>query len=194
MTARYRAAPVEARAPDDGQAFDPDLGGTWASAREEWRDEEQQWTRAAEESWRHRRALYDLAREWMHRNDTIAALFAWITFVGPVVAVARDYLVLETGSGTVDLRAETAVLSVVERARTGGRRGDAVAETWRARWLEREATATETGVPLALGVLSLGRELTGIPLVGADHVTVTSVDGDVVCPIGAIAYVRVASG
>jgi len=25
-------------------------------------------------------------------------------------------------------------------------------------------------------------------------VTVTSVDGDVVCPIGAIAYVRVASG
>ena len=49
-------------------------------------------------------------------------------------------------------------------------------------------------MPLALGVLSLGRELTGIPLVGADHVTVTSVDGDVVCPIGAIAYVRVASG
>jgi hypothetical protein len=170
------------------------LGDAGAAVRAEWRADEEEWTRAAVERWRHERSLLDVILECMHRGDTIALRLGHITFTGRVQAIGDDLVALAAPDGRVDLRVDDhvpLVARVVERARTGGTRGGAVT-TFRARLLELEMDEldVEIGTPLAGGDVVCG-QLT----VGRDHVIVherdhTDTGTGTVIALAAVAWVR----
>ncbi len=171
---------------DAGQS---ELGDAGGAVREEWRAEEEEYARAAAAQWAHGRGLVDIARELMHRGDTVAVTTGAVTFTGVVAHVGLDVLRLATAAGSVDVRlaALTAgsgarrhtrltapvVLRITDRARAGGRRGGAGTETFRARLLEHEADAIE----VRLGSLLLQEELRGVVTVGRDQLCVSDRDG-----------------
>lgn len=171
--------------PDAGHA---DLGGAAGAMREAWRSEEEAYTRAAAAQWAHGRGLVDIARELMHRGDTIALSAGRVTFTGSVSHVGIDLLRVRTPSGLVDvnLAAVTTgsgatrsarllapiVLRVVERARTGGRRAGGGPETFRAQLFEYE---TEE-VVIRVGSMLVDEELRGTSKVGRDQLCVVDAD------------------
>jgi hypothetical protein len=174
--------------------FDPSLAELAAEARAAWRDDELEWTSAAYEQWCHGRTLVDRAREHLHRGDRIAvtARPGAVPLAGRVVGVADDALALGTAGGRVDvpLRGDRAVAwRVVERARTGGSHGAAVGG-FRARLLELEAA----GAMVDVGTAVLDRVACGRLTVGRDHVVVDDGDTVTVIGMGAIDWVRAASG
>jgi hypothetical protein len=122
----------------DDFAGDPDLGLSAGALREQWRLEEEEYARAAEQQWAHDRTLLDVARELMHRGDTVAIEMADTMFTGIVVAVGGDYLQLLTSGGPVDvcIGGTPLVLRVLERASAGGCRVIPGSQTFRARLLE----------------------------------------------------------
>jgi hypothetical protein len=174
-----------------------DFGDAAAAARSEWRADEEAWTRAAVERWLHERTLLDVARECLHRGDTVNVRFADRVFCGRVGAVGDDLFSLELVEGRVDVAATRAapfVLRVAARARSGGARGDHVT-TMRARLLELELAGCEVEIGL-----SVGDTVRGHMSVGRDHVVVRSpgtttqagtadVAGSAVVPMGAVAWV-----
>jgi len=108
-----------------------DIGDAASVVRAEWRADEEEWTRAGLERWRHERSLLDLLRECMHRGDTIALSLSLgtFTFTGCVIAVGVDLVTLNLADGPVDVCCNPEaplVVRVTERARSGGTRGDAV--------------------------------------------------------------------
>jgi hypothetical protein len=179
----------------------PDLGATAGRLREEWRAEEEEWSRAAAAQWAHGRRLVDIARELMHRGDTVSVSTARSAFTGQVTHVGVDVLRLHTAGGLVDvhLAALTAggdggrhvrlpapiVLRVLERARSGGRAG-AGPDTLRAGLLEYESDAVE----VVVGSLLLEDELRGAITVGRDHLRVCDRDGgEAYLPLAWISWV-----
>jgi hypothetical protein len=169
---------------------DADLGGMAGALREEWRAEEEEYARAAAAQWGHGRRLVDVARELMHRGDTVAVTAGDLTFSGQIVYVGVDLLQLQTADGgALDVQlallttaregtresrvAAPVVLRVVERARSGGRRPGPAADTFRARLLEHEAD----GVEVVLGSVLLREELRGTLTVGRDQVRVCDPGG-----------------
>lgn len=166
-------------------AADPVLAARAAEARAEWRTEEEEWTRAEAERWVHRRSLADLAREYLHRGDTVEVIAGACGFRGILARVGRDWLQVLTGAGPVDVPlANGVVLRRVERAVTGGCRDDGSVATFRARLLEYEAS----GVAVVVGDWSTTTEMHGRVAVGGDHVVVTG-DG-VETALGRIAWIR----
>jgi hypothetical protein len=176
----------------EGRAFepsDPELGSAAASIREEWRADEEEWSRAAAQQWAHGRSLLDVARELMHRGDTVAVVVGETSFTGEVVDVGDDCLRLRAGDDTVDVRLTVpvpgmgdrdvgagpapVVLRVLRRARAGGRSGSDGASTLRARLLEYEADGAE----IELGSALFHADLVGRLTVGRDHVHVRDRDG-----------------
>src|SRR5574341_358524 len=87
----------------DPLELDPGLGGTAGRMRDDWRTDEEEWTRAAAAQWTHGRRLLDIARELMHRGDQVAVKAAGSTFTGEVVHVGADYLRLRTAGAPVDV-------------------------------------------------------------------------------------------
>jgi hypothetical protein len=178
----------------------PDLAPTGAAMRAEWRDEEEEWMRAAAQHWAHGRSLHDVARDFMHRGDTIEAVAAGRSFTGRVDFVGDDFVELRTPTRRVEVRTVFAdgrgdalaplVLRVVEKARAGGHRGVPGASTMRARLLEREAGAR----PAVLGSMLLADEVRGHVGVGRDHVTVRSDGPDTVVPLAWVSWVTSARG
>jgi hypothetical protein len=175
--------------------------------REEWRAEEEEYTRAAATQWAHSRTLIEIARELMHRGDVVAVTAGSATFTGTVTHVGLDLLRLRTPGGTTDvsLAAVTTgsgerrrvrllapvVLRVVERARAGGRSAHRGVETFRARLLEHETDAE----PVVVGSLLLEEELRGALTVGRDQVCVTDRDGrETYVPLAWISWVTRPSG
>ena len=159
------------------------IGDAAASARAAWRAEEEEWTRAAVEQWHHGRTLLDVVRDCMHRGDTIALRVGAATVAGTVCAVGDDVVSLAAPDGRVDVPLDPTTAStvrVVERARTGGTRGEPCT-TFRARLLELEAS--KLGVEIAM---TGGDAVRGRLVVGRDHVVV----GDDVVAFAAIASVR----
>lgn len=188
-----------------GEAFDPgdaDLGGAAASMREAWRADEEEWSRAAAAQWAHGRSLVDIARELMHRGDTVAVATGDATFTGEVTDVGVDVMRLRTGRGPVDVALALVtsgsgerrtvrlpapvVVRVVARARSGGRRASGALSTFRARLLEHEADGAE----VALGSVLLGEQLSGTVTVGHDQVHVRDRDGgETYVPLAWISWV-----
>jgi len=175
-------------------AFD-DLEPIFGAAREAWRAEEEEYTKAALRQWARHRDLLDVVRELQHRGDTISVQVGRVVFVGVVDAVGRDYLQLRTDGGRVDIRlashtpegAPIPVVRVVRRARHGGRRAEANAPSFRARLLEYDGDEIEAVV----GVPSVEDELRGCLVIGRDHVVVRDRDGgETYVPFGAVAWVR----
>jgi hypothetical protein len=199
MASGYR--PVAMTAGDAFDAADADLSTTAGSMREEWRADEEEWSRAAAAHWAHGRSLVDIARELMHRGDTVAVTAGETTFTGEVTDVGLDVLRLRTATGTVDLQLAAVttgsggrratrlpapvVLRVVTRARSGGRRASGHATTFRARLLEHEADAIE----VTLGSVLLDGELSGLVTVGRDQVHVCDRGGETYVPLAWISWV-----
>ena len=167
MGSRYRSPSAPQDAPlflrrlrcSDDPVTDPldrvDIGDAAAVVRAEWRADEEEWTRAALERWRHDRSLLDVLRECMHRGDTITVCPGSVTFTGRVEAVGDDLLALAAPDGRVDVQCHAdapLVVRIAERARTGGTRGDAVT-TFRARLLELEMAEGE----VEIGTRAVGR-------------------------------------
>jgi len=190
-------------AADELDAGGPDLGAAAGSMREAWRVEEEEWSRAAAAQWAHGRTLVDIARELMHRGDTVAVTAGGATFTGEVTDVGLDVLRLRTAAGPVDVQLGAVttgsgehrhvrlpapvVLRVIARARSGGRRAGGGPETFRARLLEHEADAAE----VVIGSTLLGEELWGMLTVGRDQLLVSDRDGsETYLPLAWISWVR----
>ena len=177
----------------------PDLARTGAALRAEWRDEEEEWMRAAAQHWAHGRDIHDVTRDLMHRGDTVEALVTGRSFIGLVSFVGDDVMELRTGSGRVDVRLTQGdrrgpiapiVLRVVEKARSGGGRPAPAATTMRARLLERESAAQR----VVLGSPLLPEEVRGHVGVGRDHVTVRGDSPDTILPLEWVSWVAPARG
>ena len=167
-----------------------DLRTAAARVRAEWRADEEQWATAAHEQWRHTRTLLDVARDHLHRGDTIALRWAGAPapVTGRVLEVAGDALALDTVGGQVHVPLGAGVpiaWRVVERAVHGGRRsGDPL--TFRARLLELESAGA------AVAVAAFDDEvLCGTLRVGRDHVEVAAADVTWVVALSAVRWVRV---
>jgi hypothetical protein len=172
---------------DDDQDPPPDLGAAGAAMREEWRAEQESVTDDAVEQWRHSRTFLDLARDLMHRGDHVSIAAGPHRAVGVIVEVARDRLAVfdEAHDARVDVQvAETIPLSltVVERARAGGRSGAQFA-SFRARLLELEGRAVTIATTLGPD------RVTGTLGVGVDVVMVTTAVGETLLPLSTVASV-----
>ena len=166
-------------------ATDPALAAEAAAARAEWRAEEEEWTRAEAERWAHQRSLADLAREYLHRGDTVEVYVAGARFRGLLSRVGDDWLRVETDGGAADVfLGAGVVLRRVVRARAGGRRDDGTVRTFRARLLELEAE----GAPVIVSAPSFDSDLRGYLTVGADHIIVT--DDDVETALSCVSWVQ----
>lgn len=169
---------------DDGE-----LRATSAALRAEWRDDEEAWTRAAFDRWEHGRTLVDIARECMHRGDTVMVTTAHVLLRGAIRAVGPDTVRLVDDEGMVDVHLaddSPIVLRVFTRARSGGSRCFDDACAFRARLLEHE-----TARSVELGTYEFPDVLEGELRVGADHVRVRSRDaGDTFVPLRTVAWVR----
>jgi len=166
------------------------LGDAAAAARADWRADEEAWTRAAEEQWRHNRTMRDVIRDAMHRGDRLAFVFPATTLTGGVIAVGDDVVVLDTIDGPVDVNIAgpvPLVVCVVERARTGGTRG-ALLTTLRARALEHEMDARDVRV----GCWTAPGVFEGRVRVARDHLVVTEHEGggEIVLALTAVAWMR----
>ncbi len=172
----------------DDLSGDPDLGTSAAELREQWRLEEEEYIRAAEQHWAHRRTLLDVCRELMHRGDAVAVELVDTTFTGTMVAVGEDYFQLRTAAGAVDVRVTgtALVVRVVKRATAGGCHGEPASRTFRARLLEHEVAGNEVTVGSSAG----GERLTGCVFVGRDQVQLRGHGADVYVPLSWIAWMR----
>jgi hypothetical protein len=172
----------------DDLSNDPTLEAPASALREEWRLEEEEYTRAAEQHWAHSRTLRDVARELMHRGDRVALELAGTVYRGTVVAVGDDYLELATAAGSIDVRiaATPLVVRVIERVDAGGCRAEPGSPTFRARLLEHEMI----GGDLVVGTTSGSGSLQGSIVVGRDQVRVRSDQSDAYLAIEGIAWTR----
>ena len=169
---------------------DGDLRARSAALRAEWRDEEEEWTRAAFEHWEHGHTLVDIARDCMHRGDTVTFTTPHVVIRGVIDAVGLDTVLVVDDDRVTDVHlveSGAIVLRVVRRARAGGTRGSAASSTFRARLLEHESMPT-----VELGTFTLPDTLRGELRVGADHVRVRSHDAaESFVPTSSVAWVRV---
>ncbi len=182
----------------DELPLDDDLRARAAELRREWRADEEEWSLAALEHFRHGRTLVDVLHAVMHRGDEVllgdgAGACRGLPAVRGVVAhVGEDWCRLEGPGGVVELPVTTAapVVRVVERSPRGGRGGDPDAPaTWRARLLELEVAQA----PCAAG-LTTGELVAGAVSVGGDHVVVGADANAVYVPMGALAWLRPSGG
>jgi hypothetical protein len=168
---------------------DGDLRARSAAVRAEWRDEEEAWTRAAFEHWEHGRTFADIARECMHRGDTMSLATPHVLLRGVIAAVGSDTVRVVDREATTDVHLVAAaafILRVLERARSGGARSTDSSSTFRARLFEHETISA-----IDLGLFTHADVLTGELRVGADHVRVRSRDGiDSFVPTSSVAWVR----
>lgn len=122
---------------------------------------------------RRRRTVGDLARQAMHRADTVTVEVAGRSLTGVVDAVGLDYLVLLTPVAAVDVRLDAAVLRITP-SRTGGHDARPGSATFAARLAEYE----ETSETVTLLLTAPPGELTGSVAVAAgDHVRIAGGDG-----------------
>jgi len=152
-----------------------------------WRAEEEAWARAAFERWQLGQSLADVARDCMHRGDTVRLSFAAVTFTGAIVGVGTDIVCVATvAPARVDiaLGSDAPFVMRVVPARGGGGRGDGTVTTFRARLRELDGSRVDVG-------LGNGSALTGVLRVGVDHVQTVDDDGArVYAPTGSVCWVR----
>ncbi len=166
------------------------LGDVGAAARAAWRADEEEWTRAAFEAWEHERALVDVARDCMHRGDTVALLMSQRVFSGLVLAVGDDFVRVGRAKDYVDVRMGAHaqfILRVLTPAQAGGSRGTTGMATFRACLLQLEVD----GVEVELGVHATLDAMVGLIHLGGDHVRLEVGDGGrAYVPIGSVSWVR----
>lgn len=173
----------------------PDAGlrARAAELRAEWRAEEEEWSRAALESFEHSRTLVDVLRTAMHRGDDVVLGSGGDAVRGVLAHVGDDWCMVHAPGGAIDVPvcATAPLVRVVERSRRGGTSGaPTAARAWRARLFEHEMGRD----PCVLAVAG-GERLVGRLRVGSDHVIVdetprrTSDHRDVFVPLVAVLWV-----
>ncbi len=178
----------------------PDAGlrARAAELRAEWRAEEEEWSRAALESFEHSRTLLDVLRALMHRGDGVLLGTGPDALRGVVVHVGDDWCLLDTPGRAVGVPVGRVapVVRVVDRSRRGGTTGVRTAPTtWRALLFEHEMGRDPCVVAVAGGERLVGRLR-----VGADHVIVDEPargagdDRPVFVPLGAVLWVAAGAG
>jgi hypothetical protein len=170
-----------------------DLEEVAAAIRSEIRLEAEEAEREAAVSAAMRRDVADVARELMAHGDTVAIDVGQCSFVGPILAVGSDVVTLETGSSTgsrVDVNLKFLQrMRVVNRARSGGRRGArGSTASFRARLLEVQLS----GEVIEAGIAGSGEPVTGpVALVGSDHIALGEEAGpEWFVPFTSLAFVR----
>jgi len=164
-------------------SIDPELLAAGAELRQEWRADEEMWTRAAETRWRRSRTLADVACALASRGDAVVVHALGITLVGQIAAVGRDVLVLTTADGVIDVvTGAVTLVRVTARGAGHGRRPPLV--SLRARLVEREESRVRTLVAAATS------SATGTLRVGAEHLEVDDAGTAIFVPFTAIAFVR----
>jgi hypothetical protein len=154
------------------------------AARAQWRADEDEWSRAALEHWEHGRGLVDVARDCMHRGDTVTIVFASVAWSGGIVAVGHDVVCIDAGSARVDVRIapDAPFVLRVRRGSAGPAQARGVITTFVARVRELDGTAVCIGT--ASGALE------GRLRVGRDQVRLTDGDASAYVPTGSIWWVR----
>ncbi len=161
-----------------------------ASARHDWREEQEALTADAVEQFHHGRDLRGLLQECMRNGDRVAVASGSHRAVGLIVELADDLIaVRNVGSGRLDFQLQPGQpfeVIVQERA-IGQPGGDEIASgSFRARLLHREASDVESTV----GSLLRAEPLDGKLVVGADHVRVVGRGGgETILPLSTVAYV-----
>lgn len=157
---------------------DPELAEVARELRErtepDFREEAEEGERVAALAAGRARTLMDVAAELRSRGDRVAVQTGGRTISGVVVHVGADFLTLETVATTVEVHfARPVVLSIAERAPSGGREPAHGAATFRSRLLELEMAGAEVDV-----VVAGGHVMTGLlRVVGRDHVVLSGPDG-----------------
>lgn len=158
---------------------DPELAEVARELRErtgpEFREEAEEGERLAALAAARGRTLSDVAAELRSRGDLVSVRTGGRTLTGVVIHAGADFLTLETAATTVEVHLRRpVVLTVAERAPSGGREPAGGAATFRGRLLELEMDRAEVDVVVdAVDVLS-GR----LRVVGRDHIILVDPDGD----------------
>jgi hypothetical protein len=161
------------------------LGDLAASGRAAWREDEEEWTRAARQRWEHEQTLGNLVGAVGRRGFVVTLRLARVSFTGTVAATGDDVLVVRTAAGAVDVALGRAdlVMHVEQRSRMPGRRP--ARTSLRSRLLEWERRR----IPVVIGTSY--DELRGLVAVGRDHVVLRRDEHEeVVLPLASIAWVR----
>ncbi len=156
-----------------------------ASGRAAWREDEEQWTRAARQRWEHERTLRDVVGAIGRRGFVVTLRFPRVSFTGTVTATGDDVLVVRTAAGAVDVALGRAdlVVQVEQRSRMPGRQP--ARTRLRSRLLEWERRQN----PVVIGTAC--DDLRGFVTVGRDHVVLRSDEHEeAVLPLASIAWVR----
>jgi hypothetical protein len=136
-----------------------------------------------------RRELADVASELMSRGDTVTVAASERAFTGSVIHAVDDLMTLETTDAVVDFNLDAwPVISVVERARAGGKSPRSGPESFAARLMELESAQGAVEV----GLVGQARpSLSGhLRVTARDHVVfVDRAQREWFVPLGRIAYV-----
>src|SRR5687768_6033368 len=111
----------------------------------EIRDEAEETERLADLLRRRRSSLDEVARNAMHRGDSVTVAIGQRSWKGTLRAVGEDYLRLESGRMLLETPLGEGVLST-EPSRSGGQSGKPASATWRARLAEIAAEQTTVHV------------------------------------------------
>src|SRR6266571_8221450 len=136
-----------------------------------------------------RRELADVASELMGRGDTTAVAAGDRSFTGTVIHAAGDLMTLESTDAFVDINLDAGpVISVVERARAGGRSPRSGPDSFAARLMELESGKGAVDVGL---VGQAHPSLSGhVRVTARDHVVFVDRGGhEWFLPLARIAYV-----
>lgn len=178
------------RLPDDA-----DLRARAAALHRQWRADEEEWSRAALEHFRHGRTLVDVLRAAMQRGDVVVLGDGPGAPRGVLLHVGDDWCRVDGAGGPVEIPVPAGspagrgpLVRVAERSPSGGRSVDPGAPaSWRARLLELEVAGAACIVDV-----DGGDPLRGRVLVGGDHVLVLDGGCETYVPMGVLLRLRVA--
>jgi len=166
-----------------------DLEEVAAAIRAEIRLEAEEAEREAAVSAAMHRDMAEVARELMAHGDTVAIDVGQRMFVGHIIAVGSDVVTVDTEPRRVDVNLNALQrMRVVERARSGGRRGTSGrAASLRARLLELHLS----GEAIEAGIAGSDEPIFGpVALVGSDHIAVgEEAAPEWFVPLASLAYV-----
>jgi hypothetical protein len=135
----------------------------------EIRDEAEETERLADLQRRRRSSLGEVARNAMHRGDSVTVAVGQRSWKGILRAVGEDYLRLESGQIVLESPLGEVVVST-EPSRFGGQSGKPASATWRARLAEIAAEETTVHVLVRGSEDVVGR----IEVVATDHLEVSA--------------------
>ncbi len=168
------------------EAQQPDLAGTGAEMRAEWRAETDAATADAAEQRRRGRSLSDWLAERAHAGDRIAVAVGQQRLAGLVEETGPDLIALKAVFGRVDVHLTSGsplYIELVDHPESGGRRTPTTKSFY-------DALAARDGTEVTMATMHEPNGLDGVLTVGTDFVEVAAKLGAVtVLPIRYVLWV-----